>query len=164
MSDWILCKQRALKNCEASTRALLSKIYLAERVADVPIFSALTMCICLLFSSSNFAQEDSLAWEGEWAANGTHFKIAVAVENNVLKVTQIESLGFEWTSKDAVIDGNVVEVEVDYITGGVSGVIRAELLDESTGVLSVKSCTPEFMVSCALSKGRQAYFTKVAGQ
>jgi hypothetical protein len=122
------------------------------------------MCICLLFSSSNFAQEDSLAWEGEWAANGTHFKIAVAVENNVLKVTQIESLGFEWTSKDAVIDGNVVEVEVDYITGGVSGVIRAELLDESTGVLSVKSCTPEFMVSCALSKGRQAYFTKVAGQ
>jgi hypothetical protein len=159
-----LCKQRALKNCEASTRALLSKIYLAERVADVPIFSALTMCICLLFSSSNFAQEDSLAWEGEWAANGTHFKIAVAVENNVLKVTQIESLGFEWTSKDAVIDGNVVEVEVDYITGGVSGVIRAELLDESTGVLSVKSCTPEFMVSCALSKGRQAYFTKVAGQ
>jgi hypothetical protein len=130
----------------------------------VPIFSALTMCICLLFSSSNFAQEDSLAWEGEWAANGTHFKIAVAVENNVLKVTQIESLGFEWTSKDAVIDGNVVEVEVDYITGGVSGVIRAELLDESTGVLSVKSCTPEFMVSCALSKGRQAYFTKVAGQ
>jgi len=51
---------------------------------------------------------------------------------------------------------------VDYITGGVSGVIRAELLDDSTGVLSVKTCTPEFMVSCALSKGRQAYFTKVA--
>ena len=156
--------QRTLKSGEASTKAMLSKINLAERDADVPIFSALTICICLLFSSSISAQEDSLAWEGEWAANGTYFKIAVAVENNVLKVTQIESLGFEWTSKDAVIDGKVVEVEVDYITGGVGGIIRAELLDESTGVLSVKSCMPAFMVSCALSKGRQAYFTKVAGQ
>lgn len=122
---------------------------------------AFALCVSLVFSSSLFAQEDTHAWEGEWAANGTYFKIAVTVEDNVLKVTQLESLGFEWTSKDAVIDGNVVEVEVDYITGGVSGIIRAELLDESTGVLSVKTCAPEFMVSCALSKGRQAYFTKV---
>jgi hypothetical protein len=117
---------------------------------------------CLIFSFSLSAQEDSHTWEGQWAANGTYFKIAVAVEDNVLKVTQLESMGFEWTSKDAVIDGNIVEVEVDYITGGVSGIIRAELLNDSTGVLSVKTCTPEFMVSCALSKGRQAYFTKVA--
>ena len=126
------------------------------------VIHAFAICISLVFLPSLFAQEDILAWEGEWAANGTYFKISVAVEDNVLKVTQLESLGFEWTSKDAVIDGNVVEVEVDYITGGVSGIIRAELLDDSTGVLSVKTCAPEFMVSCALSKGRQAYFTKVA--
>ena len=123
---------------------------------------AFAIFFILVFSPSLSAQEDSHAWEGQWAANGTYFKIAVTVEDNVLKVTQLESLGFEWTSKDATINGNIVEVEVDYITGGVSGVIRAELLDDSTGVLSVKTCTPEFMVSCALSKGRQAYFTKVA--
>lgn len=124
--------------------------------------------IVILFSFSLAAvsanAQDSLtdAWAGEWVANGTYFKIGVSVDGNKLKVTQIESLGFEWTSEDAEIEGNVVEVEVNYITGGVSGVIQAELLDESTGVLSVKTCTPEFMVSCALSKGRQAYFTKVA--
>jgi len=123
---------------------------------------AFAIFFILVFSPSLSAQEDSHAWEGQWAANGTYFKIAVTVEDNVLKVTQLESLGFEWTSKDATINGNIVEVEVDYITGGVSGVIRAELLDDSTGVLSVKTCTPEFMVSCALSKGRQAYFTKAA--
>ncbi|MFT6093485.1 MAG: hypothetical protein ACJA2Q_001385 [Pseudohongiellaceae bacterium] len=126
------------------------------------VITALTVFSCFIFSSSLPAQEDFHTWEGQWAANGTYFKIAVTVKDNVLKVTPLESLGFEWTSKDAVIDGNIVEVEVDYITGGVSGVIRAELLDDSTGVLSVKTCTPEFMVSCALSKGRQAYFTKVA--
>ena len=126
------------------------------------VVTAFTIFVCLIFSSLLFAQEDSHTWEGQWLANGTYFKIAVAVEDNVLKVTQLESMGFEWTSKDAVVDGNIVEVEVDYITGGVSGVIRAELLDDSTGVLSVKTCTPEFMVSCALSKGRQAYFTKAA--
>lgn len=126
------------------------------------VIHALAVCVSLVLSSSLFAQEDAHAWEGEWTANGTYFKIAVTVEDNVLKVTQLESLGFEWTSKDAVIDGNIVEVEVDYLTGGVSGIIRAELLDESTGVLSVKTCAPEFMVSCALSKGRSAYFTKVA--
>lgn len=109
------------------------------------------------------AQDDlSDAWSGEWVANGTYFRIAVSVNENVLSVTQLESLGFEWTSKDAVIDGNIVEVEVDYETGGVSGIIRAELLSQTTGVLSVKTCAPDFMVSCALSKGRKAYFTKVA--
>ena len=102
------------------------------------------------------------AWEGEWIAEGTYFQIRVDVENNVLKVTEVESMGFEWSSEDAVLTGdNTVEVAVDYETGGVSGIIRAELLNETTGVLSVKTCTPEFMVSCALSKGRQAVFRKV---
>lgn len=126
------------------------------------ILKVFTLIIFGGVPSSLIAQEEFYAWEGQWTANGTYFKIAVDVEDNVLKITQLESLGFEWTSEDAVIDGNTAEVEVDYITGGVSGVIRAELLDDSTGVLSVKTCTPEFMVSCALSKGRQAYFTKVA--
>lgn len=117
----------------------------------------------MFMSLPSLAQEDfSDAWSGEWVANGTYFRIGVSVENDLLSVTQIESLGFEWTAKDAVIDGNTVEVEVDYETGGVSGIILAELLSQTTGVLSVKTCTPDFMVSCALSKGRKAYFTKVA--
>jgi len=119
----------------------------------------------LLFSATPLmviAQDDlASSWEGEWTAEGTLFKIRVEVEDNVLKVTQIESMGFEWSSEDAELQGNTVEVAVDYQTGGVSGIIRAELLNETTGVLSVKTCTPEFMVSCALSKGRQAVFKKV---
>ena len=114
------------------------------------------------FSLVSFAQENlNDAWAGQWIAEGTPFQIKVEIEDNVLKVTSIESMGFEWTSEEATPNGNTVEVAVDYITGGVSGVIRAELLNETTGVLSVKTCTPEFMVSCALSKGRQAIFKKV---
>jgi hypothetical protein len=108
--------------------------------------------------------QDTLAedWVGEWVADGTLFQIRVDVVDNVLKVTQIESMGFEWSSEDAELQGNAVEVAVDYQTGGVSGIIRAELLNKTTGVLSVKTCTPDFMVSCALSKGRQAIFRKVS--
>jgi hypothetical protein len=108
--------------------------------------------------------QDTLAedWVGEWIADGTLFQIRVDVVDNVLKVTPIESMGFEWSSEDAELQGNTVEVAVDYQTGGVSGIIRAELLNETTGVLSVKTCTPDFMVSCALSKGRQAIFRKVS--
>lgn len=128
-------------------------------------FSIAIFTYLALFSPPTFSQDEFAdAWSGQWVANGTYFRIGVTLEDNILKVTQIESLGFEWTSQDAEIQGNVVEVEVDYVTGGVSGIIRAELLSETTGVLSVKTCTPEFMVSCALSKGRQAYFTKVADQ
>lgn len=138
---------------------------IGTRFSNFNAFSLVILGFVCFLSLPSFAQDElSEAWEGQWVANGTYFKIGVTVEDSILKVTQIESLGFEWTSKDAEIQGNVVEVEVDYITGGVSGVIRAELLNETTGVLSVKTCAPEFMVSCALSKGRQAYFTKVADQ
>lgn len=127
--------------------------------------SAKILTASLLIMASWATQAQSTlaeAWEGEWIAEGTYFQIRVDVENNVLKVTEVESMGFEWSSEDAVLTGdNTVEVAVDYETGGVSGIIRAELLDETTGVLSVKTCTPEFMVSCALSKGRQAVFKKV---
>ncbi|MFT4863807.1 MAG: hypothetical protein ACI95C_003042 [Pseudohongiellaceae bacterium] len=117
----------------------------------------------LLTAMTVQGQADSAqAWVGDWVAEGTLFQIRVVVEDNVLTATPIESMGFEWSSEDAELLGNVVEVAVDYQTGGVSGIIRAELLNETTGVLSVITCTPEYMVSCALSKGRQAVFRKVA--
>ena len=101
-------------------------------------------------------------WEGEWLAEGTLFRIGVTSDNGLLKITQIESMGQIWSSGDGKIDGNIARVEVEY--AGATGVIRAELLDAKTAVLSAASCQPEFMVVCALSQGRQAIFRKVAGQ
>lgn len=101
-------------------------------------------------------------WEGEWLAEGTLFRIGVTADNGLLKITQIESMGQIWSSGDGKIDGNIARVEVEY--AGAAGVIRAELLDAKTAVLSAASCQPEFMVVCALSQGRQAIFRKVAGQ
>jgi hypothetical protein len=132
-------------------------------ISRVCVSKILSTYLLSFVSFAVLAQDDlAEAWEGEWIAEGTLFQIKVDVQDNVLSVTQIESMGFEWSSQDAVINGNVVEVAVDYVTGGVSGIVRAELLNETTGVLSVTSCAPDFMVSCALSKGRQAVFKKVA--
>ena len=105
--------------------------------------------------------EDS-DWEGEWLAEGNVFRVGVTLDNGLLKITQIESMGQIWSSGDGKIDGNIARVEVEY--SGASGIIRAELLDAKTAVLSAASCQPEFMVVCALSRGRQAIFRKVAGQ
>ena len=59
-------------------------------------------------------EENSQQWNGKWIANGTLFQIEVSVENSVIKVIQIESLGFEWTSKEGKVDGNIAQVEVEY--------------------------------------------------
>ena len=101
-------------------------------------------------------------WEGEWLTEGTLFRVRVTLDNGLLKITQIESMGQIWSSGDGEIDGNVARIEVEY--SGASGVIRAELLNAKTAVLSAASCQPKFMVVCALSLGRQAIFRKVAGQ
>lgn len=94
-----------------------------------------------------------------WNAEGTLFSIGIIIENGEMKVTQIESLGFEWTNENGKIDGNIVTVEVDY--AGVTGTIRAELIDAKTAVAFAASCMPDFMVMCVLSKDRQAIFRKV---
>ena len=101
-------------------------------------------------------------WEGEWLAEGTLFRVGVTLDNGLLKITQIESMGQIWSSGDGEIDGNIARVEVEY--SGASGIIRAELLNAKTAVLSAASCQPKFMVVCALSLGRQAIFRKVASQ
>lgn len=99
-------------------------------------------------------------WDGEWVAEGTLFRIAVSVNDNVMDVQQIESLGFEWTSEAGVVDGDTVQVRVEY--AGVNGIIQAELIDANTAVAFAASCMPEFMVVCALAKNRQAVFRKVS--
>jgi hypothetical protein len=115
----------------------------------------------LLVSASATAQEDlSVHWDGTWVVEGTLFSIAVIIEDEEFKVRQIESLGFEWTSKNGSIDGNVVTVEIKY--AGVAGTIQAELVDPNTAVAFAATCLPDFMVVCMLSKDRQAVFRKVA--
>lgn len=116
----------------------------------------------LLVSSYASSQEDlSAHWEGVWGAEGTLFTIGISVVDGVLKVEQIESMGFEWTNKDGVIEGNIVRVEVDY--AGVIGTIQAELIDPNTAVAFAAICKPEYMVVCALAKDRQAVFRRVTG-
>lgn len=112
------------------------------------------------FSLLANAQEDlSAHWDGIWVAEGTLFSITVAIENEEFRVGQIESLGFEWTSKNGTLDGNIVTVEIEY--AGVAGTIQAELVDPNTAVAFAATCLPDFMVVCLLSKDRQAVFRKV---
>ena len=114
----------------------------------------------LLVSASANAQEDlSAHWGGTWVVEGTLFSIAVTIKDEEFKVRQIESLGFEWSSKNGSIDGNVVTVEIEY--AGVTGTIQAELVAPNTAVAFAATCLPDFMVVCMLSKDRQAVFRKI---
>lgn len=116
--------------------------------------------VCLGTAMVAQAEEDLCRhWNGVWTAAGTLFTIRVEVADNIMKITQIETMGFEWTNEDGQVNGNIVTVKVDY--AGVTGIIQAELLDANTAVAFADSCTPDFMVVCALAKGRQAIFRRV---
>lgn len=118
---------------------------------------------CLALNANSYGQEDlSAYWNGVWNAEGTLFTIGVSVEDKVMEVEQIESLGFLWTSKNGSIEGNVVRVEVEY--AGVSGIIQAELIDPNTAIAFAATCLPEFMLVCALAKDRQAVFRRVEAE
>ena len=124
------------------------------------IARALSYLLLCSVSVASHAQEDlSAHWNGIWNAEGTLFRIGVQVENNVMSVTKIETMGFEWSNKDGKIDGNIVTVEIEY--AGITGVIQAELMDANTAIAFAASCIPDYMVVCALSKGRQAVFRRV---
>jgi hypothetical protein len=131
----------------------LSPIYFLKVIA--PVFFSF-----LLASANANAQDDlSAHWDGAWIVEGTLFSIAVTVENREFRVRQVESLGFEWTSKNGRIDGSVVTVEIEY--AGVAATIQAELVDPNTAVAFAATCLPDFMVVCMLSKDRQAVFRKI---
>jgi len=76
-----------------------------------------------------------------------------------MKVTQVESLGFTWTNHDGEVDGKMAQIEVEY--SGATGIIKAELIEPNIAIVTASTCIPEFMVVCALSKGRRAVFRKV---
>lgn len=119
-----------------------------------------SLCLALLAVHSSAQEAERNSWNGEWVAEGTLFRIGVSVQNSVMEVLQLESLGQIWTSEDGQVAGNVATVEVTYL--GATGIIQAELIDENTAILFAASCLPEFMVVCTLSKDRQAIFKKVS--
>lgn len=116
---------------------------------------------CLLGMSMSVRSQEDLSqyWNGVWNAEGTLFTIAVEVTDGSMQVTKIETMGFEWSNENGQVDGNIVTVKVEY--AGVTGTIQAELLDANTAVAFADICMPDFMVVCALAKGRQAVFRRV---
>lgn len=124
--------------------------------------SKLLLSVLLLLGCSGLqAQQttDAASWNGVWQADGTMFQIRVTVIDNVITVSQVESLGFVWTSQSGEVTGNIARVPIEY--AGVNGVIQAELTGEDTAIAFAASCLPDFMVVCALAKGRQAVFTRI---
>ena len=139
--------------------ALLKHNFLSAINFLRPITLALSISFAL-FANANAQEDLSAHWGGIWVAEGTLFSITVTIENEEFKVGQVESLGFEWTSENGKIDGNIVTVQIEY--AGVSGTIQAELMSPNTAVAFAATCLPDFMVVCMLSKDRQAVFRKVA--
>ena len=121
---------------------------------------ALTLALLLALAPQARAAEDCARhWNGVWNAEGTLFTVEVTVAEGRVELRQLESLGFQWSSSAGRVAGSILEFEVDY--GGVSGVIRARLEDANTAIVFARSCAPDFMVVCALAKGRQARFRKI---
>ncbi len=116
--------------------------------------------VVLSLSRVSAQESEASVWDGEWIAEGTLFRIGVSVQDNVMQVVQIESLGQIWSNEEGKVAGNVATVEIAY--AGATGIIQAELIDEDTAILFAATCVPEFMVVCALSKDRQAIFKKVS--
>ncbi len=98
-------------------------------------------------------------WNGVWIADGSLFKIGVKVTDGNMVVTEVDSLGFAWTASAGIVAGNQATIEVQY--AGATGRVAVQLLDGNSGVASLLSCLPEFMVVCALAKDRQARFIRV---
>jgi len=132
----------------------LSAIYFLRSTALVFSFFS------FLLASANAQEDLSTHWDGTWVVEGALFSIAVAIEDEEFRVAQVESLGFEWSSNNGTLNGNIVTVEIQY--AGVTGTIQAELIDPNTAVAFAATCLPDFMVVCMLSKDRQAIFRKVA--
>ncbi len=117
------------------------------------------MLVSVLVGGSLSAQESTTNWDGHWVAEGTLFQVEVQVEGKQVSLTQVESMGFVWTSQPGIIANDVLQVKVAY--GGVTGLIQAELQEDNSALVFAATCEPEFMVVCALAKDRQALFRKL---
>ncbi len=122
----------------------------------------LVTILCFIFSKPVYNQiQNKLesGWSGEWVAEGTIFKVDVEVEGSDLVVSQIESMGFDWTNEVGELKGNIATINVEY--AGVKGIIQVEFIDETTASVFAASCIPEYMVVCLLAKDQKAVFKKI---
>ena len=108
---------------------------------------------------SQFQNNSSYNWNGEWMAEGTTFRVRLEVEGSRLIVHQLESMGFDWTNEIGHLEGNIATISVEY--AGVKGIIQAEFFDDTTASVSAASCIPDFMVICLLAKDQKAIFKKI---
>ena len=134
----------------------------SESVLPFNKLTFLMMFMSLVFTThSKLQAQDSseYSWNGEWIADGTLFKVRVDAENTVMTVSQIESMGFVWSSKDGKIAGKVATVEIEY--AGVIGTVQAELINDETAIVFASKCKPDYMVVCLLTKDQRAIFKKV---
>ncbi len=90
--------------------ALLKHTFLSAINFLRPITLALSISFAL-FANANAQEDLSAHWGGIWVAEGTLFSITVTIENEEFKVGQVESLGFEWTSENGKVEGNIVTVQ-----------------------------------------------------
>lgn len=115
-----------------------------------------------LFTTHGASAQDGLGdWHGVWNAAGTPFTLRLVQESADAQVSleQIESLGFEWTAKRVRQEDGMLLVDIDY--AGVTGTVRVQRRDASSALASPLSCTPEYMVVCALSRGQRALFVRL---
>jgi hypothetical protein len=118
------------------------------------------LLLFLTVTTPGHGQADDARWNGRWLAEGTLFEISVTVDNGVMTVAEVESLGFTWSSEPGEVTGRVARIPVSY--AGVTGIVEAELRDDTTAVAVAASCMPEFMVVCALARNQQAVFRKIS--
>ena len=122
----------------------------------------LVTILCYIFSVPVYNQTQNKlesGWNGEWVAEGTIFTVDVEVEGSDLIVSQIESMGFDWTNEVGELKGNIATINVEY--AGVKGIIQVEFIDETTASVFAASCIPEYMVVCLLAKDQKAVFKKI---
>lgn len=111
---------------------------------------------------SAIGEELKNSWQGVWNATGTPFTLRLIEDPKTgeVRVEQIESLGFEWTTTRITRAGESLLVDIDY--AGVTGTVKVTRQSASTALASPLSCTPEYMVVCVLSNGQQALFVRAS--
>ncbi len=123
--------------------------------------ASLFAAAAILFSTLPSSAAANGEWHGVWNAAGTPFTLRLIQEHDdaSIRLEQIESLGFDWKTKAVRQEGNALFLDIDY--AGVAGTIRVQRRDSSSAIATPLSCTPEYMVVCALSRGQQALFVRI---
>ena len=118
----------------------------------VLIFMATCWVFLVASAASGQTSADSSSateWNGIWLAQGTFFSVAVTAQEGVFSVDEVQSLGFVWTSQPGNVNGSEATVQVSY--AGATAKLLARLTGDGVAVVEAATCTPEFMVVCALA-------------